>query len=221
MQKNRICFILCVNDDQKAKEAKYYIGRLVVPEGFEVDIIEVKEADSICSGYNYAMNTSSAKYKIYLHQDTYIINKNFLLEMLSIFSDKKIGMIGLAGCVNFPENAIQWKRYIIGKQISNNIYSTSCNSYDAFNQNKESIRVDSVDGYLMATQYDIPWREDIFKGWDFYDSSQSFEFRKKGYEVYVPFQEKPWCIHYDGFLNLKNYYRDRKIFLKEYGDMII
>ena len=29
--------------------------------------------------------------------------------------------------------------------------------------------VEGVDGLLMATQYDIPWREDLFDGWDFYD----------------------------------------------------
>ena len=40
----------------------------------------------------------------------------------------------------------------------------------------------------MATQYDVPWREDLFDGFDFYDVSQSFEFRKAGYTVGVPVQ---------------------------------
>jgi len=76
--------------------------------------------------------------------------------------------------------------------------------------------VEAIDGLLMATQYDIPWREDVFQKWDFYDVSQSFEFRKRGYEVIVPKMEKPWCIHDDGVMNLENYYEERKKFLREY-----
>ena len=26
-----------------------------------------------------------------------------------------------------------------------------------------------LDGLLMVTQYDLPWREDLFQGWDLYN----------------------------------------------------
>lgn len=74
---------------------------------------------------------------------------------------------------------------------------------------------------MMITQYDIKWREDLFKNWDFYDISQSQEFIKAGYKVVVPNQKNPWCIHDDGFFNLKNYYENRKIFQREYKSNII
>lgn len=77
--------------------------------------------------------------------------------------------------------------------------------------------VEAIDGLLMATQYDIPWREDLFDKWDFYDVSQTQEFIRKGYKVVVPNTGKPWVIHDDGFVNLKNYYEERKKFVKEYG----
>lgn len=38
--------------------------------------------------------------------------------------------------------------------------------------------VDAVDGLLMMTQYDLPWRDDLFSDFDFYDVSQAFEFRR-------------------------------------------
>ena len=76
--------------------------------------------------------------------------------------------------------------------------------------------MEALDGLLMATQYDVPWREDLFTKWDFYDISQSQEFLRAGYKVVVPNQEEPWCIHDDGFFNLKNYYVSRKIFVDEY-----
>ena len=48
------------------------------------------------------------------------------------------------------------------------------------------IDVEAIDGLIMITQYDIPWREDLFQKWDFYDVSQSMEFIRHGYKVAVP-----------------------------------
>ena len=39
---------------------------------------------------------------------------------------------------------------------------------------------------------------------------------RNGYKVVVPYMDKPWCIHDDGFLNLSRYDEFRDIFLKEY-----
>lgn len=77
--------------------------------------------------------------------------------------------------------------------------------------------VEGVDGLLMATQYDVPWREDLFDGWDFYDLSQSCEMRKRGYHIIVPVQNHIWFNHDDKIiLSLENYNKYRKIFMKEY-----
>ena len=72
---------------------------------------------------------------------------------------------------------------------------------------------------MIVTCYDIPWREDIFDGWDFYDLSQCMEFKRRGYSIVVPFQSSPWCLHDDRVaLSLMDYNHYRKIFLKEYGN---
>ena len=81
-------------------------------------------------------------------------------------------------------------------------------------------QLEAVDGLLIATQKDLPWREDIFTGWDFYDISQSMEYRKAGYKVVVPQMKYPWCLHDDGFVNLETYFKWRDVLLKEYGDML-
>jgi hypothetical protein len=62
----------------------------------------------------------------------------------------------------------------------------------------------------------VPWREDLFGGWDFYDISQSFEFRRVGYRVVVPNMQRPWCLHDCGFMNLASYDHWRHVFLEEY-----
>lgn len=214
MNENKICFILCSNHELYENECLYYIKRLHIPDGFEIDIKIVKGAVSMTSGYNQAMKESDAKYKVYLHQDVFIVNQNFIPDILTLFRQKEIGMIGMVGNTEVSESAVMWYGKRVGMLHSNSVYFAD--SY-LFGEVKEAYQpVEAVDGLLMATQYDILWREDLFSGWDFYDMSQSFEFRKRGYSVVVPKTEKPWCVHDDGILNLGKYYQQRKIFLKEY-----
>lgn len=80
------------------------------------------------------------------------------------------------------------------------------------------LEVEAVDGLLMATQYDIPWREDLFHKWDFYDISQSFEFLRAGYKVVVPGQDPVWYLHDCGAINLENYDEEREKFLGAYSE---
>ena len=48
---------------------------LILPDDYSIEIIVVHNASDMTSGYNAAMLSSDAKYKIYLHHDTFIINK--------------------------------------------------------------------------------------------------------------------------------------------------
>jgi hypothetical protein len=70
---------------------------------------------------------------------------------------------------------------------------------------------------MIVTQYDVPWRDDLFKSWHFYDISECIEFIKAGYEVGVPKQEEPWVMHDCGIVNVNTYENERKIFLHHYG----
>lgn len=71
---------------------------------------------------------------------------------------------------------------------------------------------------LIATQYDVRWREDIFKKWHFYDRSICMEFRRKGYKCVVPNTDEAWCIHDCGASDLSGWCDSLKIFLMEYQD---
>ena len=73
MNNKKICFIICVNNKQYLSECQYYINNLIVPQGYEIDCITVWDAPSMTSGYNAAMKASDAKYKIYIHQDVFLV----------------------------------------------------------------------------------------------------------------------------------------------------
>lgn len=240
MDKKQFCFIICYNNSTYLTECLLYINQLIIPEDYTIDIITIAEADSMTSGYQAGMKASNAKYKIYLHQDVFIINRNFLIDTLALFnSNDKIGMIGMVGTKKLPQSAIMWdSKNRVGALrscslntvddyfdipitpkdfIQDNAVSTKNNTINSFSQNALCYEtVEAIDGLLMMTQYDIDWREDLFDGWDFYDVSQSFEFRNAGYQVVVPYQKTPWTLHDCGFLNMSGYRTARDIFLREY-----
>lgn len=214
MDKCKVAFIMCVNDELYAKECILYLEQLELPQGFTSEIIQIRGASSMTSGYNQAMSQSDAKYKVYLHQDVFIVYRSFINELIRLFQNPEIGMIGMVGGVDVDRMPVAWNGKRLGMLHTNSVIVADSYLFGAVEGEYQEVQ--AVDGLLMATQYDIPWREDIFKRWDFYDVSQSIEFRKRGYRVVVPHMDEPWCIHDDGILNLEHYYEQLDIFLEEY-----
>ncbi|MBL6008965.1 glycosyltransferase family protein [Bacillus halotolerans] len=194
LNENSICFITCVNDDTLYDLCLRHIQSLSVPPHMEVELIDIRKADSMASGYQAAMHQSDAKYKVYVHQDTFIINRSFIYDILHVFQQNNaLGMIGVIGAEEVPQSGIWWEA---SKKAGKVIEYRSTYSYLSFDEIDGTVKtVEALDGLLLATQYDLPWRQEIFDGWHFYDTSQCFEFRKKGYLVGIPHQKEPWVIH--------------------------
>lgn len=217
MDDKKICFITCVNNEKKYKEALLYINSLNVPQGYTVEAIAVEQAPCMTRGYNYAMSNTNAKYKIYLHQDVLITYKDFIMDVLNIFSNNpKLGMLGVAGSTKLDENCIWWRSNVVAQIMDNSTTPNFIIKIQDMDFESQYQKVECIDGLLMITQYDVVWRDDVFKAWHFYDISQSFEFRKQGYEVGVAKQKQTWCIHNCGKPSgdQLNLYRD--IFVREY-----
>lgn len=217
VNKNKICFISCVNDERLYTEALKYVDALAIPEGIEVETICIRDAKSMTSGYNEAMKKTDAKYKVYLHQDTLIINKNFISDVINLFQrNSKLGLLGVVGANEMPPNGVWWD----AERKSGMLYDSHTGIMEHLSFSKvygEYTRVELIDGLILVTQEDIIWREDLFDGWHFYDSSQCQEFIRTGLQVGVVKQEKPWCIHACGAVNVKNGFDQyREIFYNEY-----
>lgn len=221
MQHNKMCFITCLNDEILYDESVRYINSLHVPDDFEVEIIAIRDAKSLTEGYNRAMRMSDAKYKVYLHQDTLIINKSFINDVVSMFTKyPKLGMMGVIGAEKLSPRGTWWtspERY--GK-----VYESSREGGMMILETREISGdyqpVEAVDGLILMTQYDLNWRDDLFKGWHMYDISQCMEFIKEGYEIGIPKQESCWCAHDCGPLNLDGYEDQRTIFIQEYSHVL-
>lgn len=216
MNDKMFCFIICSNNALYTQECLYYINQLNVPEGYEIDVLTVEGARSMTAGYNEGMHHSDAKYKAYLHQDVFIINRDFIQDCLNLFrQDEKIGMIGNIGARKLHESGVMWNGERCGKLYEQHIWESVLYSGEE-EVEKNFSEVEVIDGFLMVTQYDIEWREDLFDKWDFYDCSQSMEFIRHGYKVAVPYMDEPWCVHDCGLCSIENYEGERRKFIKEY-----
>ena len=78
MDERRIDFIICVRENNYYEECMRYIADLVIPEGYRIDVLTVFDAEGMTRGYNEAMQTSDARYKVYLREDTFLLNRNFI-----------------------------------------------------------------------------------------------------------------------------------------------
>lgn len=214
MNSKKIAFIICVNDLAEFSECRFYLDRLNLPDGYEKDIISIEEAPSMTAGYNAGMQSTDAKYKIYLHQDVFIIHRNFISDILHLF--QKNPDIGLAGCIGTAR--IKAETLAVTSWDTGNIYHncTPMHMNFPYPVKGQPAKAAALDGLLLATQYDIPWREDLMDGWDFYDIAQCMEFHRKGYDIAIPYQSVPWCYHDNQYSNMKHYHDYRQKFINEY-----
>ena len=218
MNPKKICFIVCVNDKAAYQECLLYMQHLEVPKGMSVEYRPVWGVESMAAGYNQAMKSSEAKYKIYLHQDVFLIKKNLLVELINFFRQHSdIGIAGLAGCEILPASCIWWQAEVKYGRMVQMSQPEKIKEIEYGQMDKSYAIAAALDGVFLATQYDVPWREDIFKGWHFYDISQAYEFQLYGYKAAVLRQKENWCIHATGKKRLnQEYVYWQKVFGEKY-----
>lgn len=216
MNEKKIAFIICVNDMLAYTECRYYLDRLRIPEGYETDVVTIEEAPSMAAGYNAGMLSTDARYKVYMHQDVLIVNPDFIGDLLGVFAmDESIGLIGMIGARHLNSDVKMAMTWDTGKVLHN--CSPSRLEYGMGNVAYQE--AEAVDGLLMATQFDVPWREDLFDGWDFYDISQCMEFLRRGKKVVVPYQKEPWVWHDNTYSKMGKYYHYAELLAREYAEI--
>lgn len=226
MNDKKFCFIICVNDEFFYNECVSYIQQLIVPSGYEIELITCDTESSIVQSYNEAMKATDAKYKIYLHQDTFIINENILSDLLKIFEDETIGAVGVMGGEDVNSNRYSDGADVFGEVLTQNDFDRSFSAHNRIVfAEKGYISEDVYDvgviwSCFMATSKDIEWEELWENDTRFYSYVQSLKLRKAGYRTIVPKMDKAWCIHdgNNGGYGLTK--ADLDVFKSHFGDLI-
>jgi hypothetical protein len=201
-----IAVITCVNDEPQYDICLRYVDALQIPSGYTLEKIGVLGAVSMAEGYQRAMEASKARYKIYLHQDTYIVHAGLLGELVQTFRTyPHLGIVGVVGTTRMPASGIWWGSKIHmhgrvweyrretgfpGSVFGRRLHLSRFRSFVG-----DYLPAVGLDGLFVATQYDIAW-EDPLGGFLLYDQVQALNFIKAGLEVGIVRQGAIWCLHW-------------------------
>ena len=183
-EKDGIAFILCASKKEYVEELLLYLRCQRLPEGMRGSVYIVWNSKSMTSGYNLAMQLSGAKYKIYLHQDTFIFDRDYVRKLLEAMKADDYDLLGLAGCDKVPADG-RWG-YSPQEEIHMCLYQDMVLYIMNSVTEKPEVRTLETaieDGVLLATRQNVPWRDDLFRYYHFYDLSECLEYRKRGYKV--------------------------------------
>ena len=189
-----------------------YIDAIDVPQGYAVELIEVPSGGNVADTYQRAMEQSDAKYKVYLSPGSILLRLNFFEEMLRIFTqDPAIGIIGLIGAKQLSTSGVLVQSMFIKGRL---VFSDDTGFFgEDIEGDMEDVM--AVSGDLVATQYDIPWRRDLFHTDCFWAEAQCIEFRRVGYRTVVPQQEAAWLLA--GAKEISYDEASRNVFLDTYS----
>ena len=192
MDEKKIAVIVYVQDEDDYKICAESLRELSCPAGYGLEVIPVVKAASRGMAYQAGMEKSNAKYKAYIDSAAWIVSERLLTEMVDIFFlHPEIGILGLSGTEIIPPNAPFWVSPArLGK------WSDKDGTEHEFGAFDEPFReVQALDMYFLMTQYDVPWRTDLFNDDLFLCASQSIEFKRQGYKACVVKQEGTWLAY--------------------------
>lgn len=214
MNDRKFCFIICVNNELYFNECVSYLQRIEVPEGYETELITCDDEESIAASYNSAMKSSDAKYKIYIHQDTFIVNEHILFDLLDIFEDDKVAAVGVMGGDKITSNLYSAMGEVWGRVITQNNFDKTVSLADKSEDKDEketekTVKLDSPKeekknttkevgvlwGCMVATSKDFEWEEIWNDDKKFYSYIHSLTVRENNFKNVVPITDTPWCIH--------------------------
>lgn len=87
MKDHTILVVICVNNEELFKQCESQIRNILFPRLCRANF-PIRDAQSMASAYNRALSYP-AKYKVYIHQDTYLINRDMFSTLISLLKKMK------------------------------------------------------------------------------------------------------------------------------------
>ena len=185
----KIAVIVARQGEELPQDLLMSIRLLEQPAGFTMELVEVEGKAGMAAAYGQAMEASAAKYKVYLDERVRILDSHLLVRLVRLFEKHvDLGILGISGTKVLPPDGIAFHstRRIGALRLAEGARTVAWGRVLGEMEN-----VLAVDGFLMATQADLPWREDLFHGAAFFDAAQCLEFRRHGLRAAVVGQEEP------------------------------
>ncbi|MCR5338419.1 MAG: glycosyltransferase family protein [Lachnospiraceae bacterium] len=221
-EEKEIAYIICTNSKRYADEVLLYLQCQILDTGFTSSVYFIKNTRSVFSGYQLVLGFCHAKYKIYMHQDLFMADRYFTKHLIQTLQNTPYHMLGVTGTDRMPSTGRWWdsERQYGCMYLDKILFTQQIRNY---NESRTCVPAEGLDGILLATDMDLPWREDLFSGFHFYDVSQVCEFRRQGFPVGIYLPQQTGVLHLEkaaANVDETPYEKDRIIFLEEYIDLL-
>lgn len=190
--KDKVAFILYGDTDLILSENLHYIQSLIMPEGIEVEAYTLSAQNGIREAFEAGRLQSDAKYKVYLDQNAYVIDKQFLVKTLGVFrQNPQLGALGVRGYYQNEEKNIT---ELIGNNLHRQ-YGYGLTIAPLTEGDKRGvIPVMALDWHCVITGVDTPWNGDDGN----FHIVKSVELRHMGYETAVMIDNNPMVLFDNG-----------------------
>ena len=202
-------------------EAQYYnacvesLQGINCPEGYEIELHTLEKTENFAAAMNEVRANVHAKYKIYIDARMYLIAPDFLQNIIDIFQDKSIGLIGFLGCQSLPFSGnIMESRHKCGRVYMPGEDKVKEYVYPAATDAPVS-DVCYVLPSLFATQYDIEW-DARYTGAYYATMVQCRKYEAQRCRIVVPTLPSAWCAYQSDELLPWDLERERVLFLQMY-----
>ena len=185
----KIAVIVARQGEELPQDLLMSIRLLEQPAGFTMELVEVEGKAGMAAAYGQAMEASAAKYKVYLDERVRILEPRLLTRLVRLFEKHAdLGVLGISGTKILPPDGIAFHstRRLGSLRLAGEARTVAWGMVLG-----EAEDVLTVDGFLMATQVDLPWRADLFHGAAFFDAAQCLEFRRQGLRSAVLAADEP------------------------------
>ena len=185
------------------------------PAGYAVEYFTIDAVRPYAAQVNKVLAVTDAKYKIYINDDVCLVRKQAIEEMLAIFQDESIGMLGVVGSQSLPVGGnlmdSPYKRGVIYLPAEGDV--SEMRFGDAAG---DVVDVRCLLPSFFATQRDFSWDECDYKRQYYAVLAHCRAMEISGGRVVVPLPAEVWCAYQVKEVSFDADEGERKRFLAAY-----
>ena len=217
-KEKKVAFFVHKSDEALYSTCLESLQALHLPAGYEAELFTLTAGKPYAVQANKALALSDAKYKIYINDDMCLVQPRFFGELLAIFKDAAVGMVGAWGSQSLP--------------VDGNVLSSAYKrgafyvpAEDGFSEQRfgdatgKAADVRCILPSFFATQWDIAWDESYEKQY-YAVLAHCRAFEEEGRRIVVPLPKNIWCAYQVKDISFDGSEADRKKFFTRYHSYI-
>lgn len=215
MREKKLAFFVRKSDEVCYSACLESLQALHLPAGYEAELFTLAAESPYAAQANRALTLSDAKYKIYINDDVRLVRSQLIEELLAVFEDVSIGMVGVLGSQSLPVDGnvlgSDYKRGVVyvptGRDLSEMRFGEV--------SEEETADVRFVLPSFFATQMDLPWDE-AYETQYYAVLAQCRTFEESGSRIVASLAKDAWCAYQSRDISFDAEEADRAKFFAKY-----